>query len=63
LIGPSGSGKTSLVHHVAASEKCILFNFVSTDFINANPGSTETAIRDLFKKAQLLVEHDDKSEI
>lgn len=62
MIGPSGSGKTSLVHHIAASLKCILINFMSTDLINADPGSTESAIRDLFKKSQLLVKQDSKSE-
>lgn len=61
MIGPSSSGKTSLVHHVAASLKCIIFNLISTDFINADPGSTEAAIRDLFQKALLLIEQDEKS--
>jgi len=62
LIGPSGSGKTSLVIHVAASLKCILFNLISTDFINADPGSTESVIRVLFKRVKLLLEQDSKSE-
>ncbi|CAI6352363.1 unnamed protein product [Macrosiphum euphorbiae] len=61
LIGPSGSGKTSLVLHVAASLKCILFNLISTDFINADPGSTESVIRGLFKRVKLLLEQDSKT--
>lgn len=36
---------------------------MSTDLISADPGSTESAIRDLFKKARLLVEQDNKSEL
>jgi hypothetical protein len=51
-----------LVHHVAASLKCIIFNLISTDLISADPGSTELAIRDLFKRAQLLIKQDSKSE-
>jgi len=61
LIGPSGSGKTSLVYHVAASLKCILFKFVTTDFVNADPGTAESIIRDMFKNAQSLIERDNKS--
>ncbi|XP_025416333.1 spermatogenesis-associated protein 5-like protein 1 isoform X2 [Sipha flava] len=61
LIGPSSSGKTCLVHHVAASLKCIIFNLISTDLISADPGSTELAIRDLFKRAQLLIKQDSKT--
>lgn len=34
---------------------------MSADFINADPGSTELAIRNLFRQAQLLVEQDSKS--
>jgi len=62
LIGPSGSGKTRLVTHVAALLKCILFDIISTDLVNADPGSTESVIRDLFKRVQLLLEQDSKSE-
>lgn len=61
MIGGPGSGKTSLVEHVAASLKCILFHFMSADFINADPGSTETVIRNLFKQARLLVEQNTES--
>ncbi|XP_050436887.1 ribosome biogenesis protein SPATA5L1-like [Adelges cooleyi] len=60
LIGPSGCGKTSLVKHIAASLKCILLNFLSTDFINSDPGSTETVIRNVFSKSQLIVQQDKK---
>ncbi|VVC42527.1 Hypothetical protein CINCED_3A007094 [Cinara cedri] len=61
LIGQSGSGKTSLVQHVTASLKCILFHFMYTDFINADTGSTEIAICDVFKQAQLLIEQNSKN--
>jgi len=62
LIGPSGSGKTRLVTHVSASLKCILFDIISTDLVKADPGSTESVIRGLFKRVQLLLEQDSKSE-
>ncbi|XP_050537464.1 ribosome biogenesis protein SPATA5L1-like isoform X1 [Daktulosphaira vitifoliae] len=61
LIGPSGCGKTRLVQHVAASLKCILLNFLSTDFINSDPGSTEISIRNLFLKAKLMIQQDKKT--
>ncbi|XP_060843517.1 ATPase family gene 2 protein homolog B-like [Rhopalosiphum padi] len=60
LIGPSGSGKTRLVTHVSASLKCILFDIISTDLVKADPGSTESVIRGLFKRVQLLLEQDSK---
>lgn len=61
MIGNSGSGKTSLVKHVAASLKCILFHITSADLINADPGSTVRQIRNLFTQARLLVEQNTKS--
>lgn len=54
LCGPPGCGKTSLVKYICSVNKIFLVTINGPETFGARPGETESNLRRVFKKAELM---------